>query len=191
MTALVCACLLALVALAAPPAAAPGEAAADWLRVYTQAQPREYWRFTVEVADLVKDAPRVQAAVEKRGGALTTPLANAAYSPSAGTAQLSFRATAKQAALIVNDLKKTGTVSAPQISSEGDKIPLPEIKRKIDQLSRDKREHGAELSRMPAVSALVEAMLSHLVTVQAVAEKAETPAILNIAVQQKGGGKKP
>lgn len=181
--------LLAACAFAAPAAPAqpqnPSQAAVDWLRLYPMTTYREFWTLTLQVRSMAKDLPRVMAALEKRGGTLSTPLANTASSTSEGTQQLTYRLVLSQAGPALQDLKKIGKSGPPLVRPAGEKLPVDEIKRKIADLSRDKQQHGSELARMPAVSALVESVLSHLVSAQAIAEKADGEVVLNLTLQGK------
>lgn len=189
--------LLAGCALAAPVSPQkttnPSQAAVDWLRIYPMTTYREFWTLEVEVRDLKKDLPRVMQALEQRGGTLAAPLANSAGSVSEGTQQLSYRLTISQAKGALKDLRKLGTFAPPLIRPAGERLPVAEIKTKIAELSRDKQQHGSELARMPAVSALVESVLSHLVSAEAIAERVEAEVVLNLTVEEKkpAAAKKP
>lgn len=193
MTGALAAVLLAGCAFAAPArkaaaAAAPAaisDATVDWLRVYPLSSYREFWTTTTEVKSLQKDLPRVMAAVEKHGGSLVTPLANSAASPTAGTQQLTYRLTAKDAPGALKALKKVGLTPPPQVRATGEKLPASEIKSKLEALSKDKRDHAAELARMPAVSALVDAAMGHLAAADAVSERAEGEVVLDLTVQER------
>ena len=176
---------LLLAALAgAAPSAVP-QSTSDWLRIYPLAPYREAWNTTLEVSDLKAALPKVMKALEKRGGTLLVPLANSVSSESAGSQQLSYRLTQKKAEAALKDLRKLGTAAPPLKQPAGEKAPIPEIKRKIAELSADKKEHGAALARMPAVNALVEAVLAHLVTAKDVAEKGEAEVLFYLTLQQK------
>lgn len=193
MTGALAAALLAGCAFAAPARkaaatvapAAISDAAVDWLRVYPLAEYREFWTTTTEVKSLQKDLPRVMAAVEKHGGALVTPLANSAASPTAGTQQLTYRLTVKDAPSALKALKKIGLTTPPQVRPSGEKLPASEIKSKLEALAKDKREHAAELARMPAVSGLVDAAMGHLAAADAVAERAGGEVVLDLTVQER------
>ena len=182
---------LAALLLAAGAWAAPvslvlsGQATADWLKIYPLAPYRETWAVAIEVKSMAKDLPRVMQVVEKRGGQLTAPMRNSVASMTGGTQQLMYRLNEKGATAALKDLRKIGLVPPPLVRPAGERAPLQEIKRKSEELSRDRREHSAELARMPAVSALVDAVLGHLVTAQVSAEKAETEVLLNITVEEK------
>ena len=159
------------------------EAAVDWLRVYPLTPYREFWNMTIEVKDTAKDIPSVMRVVEKNGGQLTVPLQNTVASPSAATQQLTCRLGRRAAVAALKDFKKVGRFAPPLVRPDGEKIPLDEIKRKIAALARDKEAHSGELVAMPAVAALVDAVLSHLLTTQAVVEKNDAEVILNLTVQ--------
>lgn len=155
----------------------------DWLRVYPLTPYREDWTMTVEVNDLTKDLPRVMQAIEKSGGQLMVPLQNAAGSATAATQQLSYRLTRKEGTAALKALQKVGRAAPPLIRPTGELLPIVEIDRKISALSRDKAAHEQELSSMPSVSALLNAVLGHLVTAKAVAEKGDVEVILDLTVQ--------
>jgi hypothetical protein len=182
-----------LIALALPalagnsqaPAPIPSQATIDWLKLYPVSPYREYWSADLEIKSLAADLPRIVAALEKAGGAPLVPLANTIVSPTAGTQQLSYRFTKRNAEAAVKALRKVGKMPAPRVRPSGDLIPLDEIKTKIEALSRDKQANSGVLSAMPAVSSLVDSMLGHLLTVQAVAEKVEQEVVLNLTLQQR------
>jgi hypothetical protein len=182
--------LLAGLAAAAPaPAAAPGGTAVEWLRVYSTAPYQEIWSMRLEVRSLKNDLPKVIAALEKSGAKSSVPLENSVVSNTEGSQQLSFRGTVAQAQAALKGLKKAGKLDAPVVRG-GDKIPLDEIKTKITQLARDKDERGAELAKMPAVRALVETVLAHLITAKQAAEADQGLAIMNLTVVEKAAAKK-
>ena len=54
-----------------------------------------------------------------------------------------------------------------------------------DRHAEDKEKHGAELAKMPAVRALVETVLAHLVTAKGAAESDQGLAVLNLTVVGK------
>lgn len=176
--------LLLASAASAAPAAVPGGTAVEWLRVYSTAPYQEVWSMRLEVRSMEKDLQKVIDALEKSGAKSSVPLENSAYSKTTGTLQLSYRATVAQAQAVVKTLRKTGKLDAPIVRG-GDKIPLDEIKTKISQLGRDKDAHAAELAKMPAVHALVETVLAHLVTAKQAAEADQGLAVLNLTVVEK------
>lgn len=174
---------------AAAPASAPGGTAVEWLRVYSTAPYTEVWSMRLEVKSIEKDLPKIVEALEKSGAKSSVPLANSAYSSSGGALQLSYRSTVAQAEAAAKKLKKTGKLDEPTVR-KGDRIPLAEIKEKIAQLSLDKEQHGAELAKMPAVRALTETVLAHLVTAKQAAEADQGTAILNLTVVEKAPASK-
>lgn len=163
----------------------PAQATMDWLKLYPVSPYREYWTAELEIKSLSADLPRVVSALEKAGGESLVPLANTIVSPSAGTQQLSYRFTKRRAEAALKALRKIGKLPKPRVRPSGDLIPLPEIKKKIEALSRDKQANSSVLPAMPAVASLVDSMLGHLLTVQAVAEKVEQEVVLNLTLQQR------
>lgn len=159
---------------------------ADWLRIYPLTPYREFWTLQVDVKSLSRDLPRVMQALEKQQAQLTVPLANSVSSPSAGTQQLTYRLTQRRAAAALKALKTIGSCAPPSVRPAGELIPLEEIKHKIAALSRDKQAHESALASMPAVSALTEAVLGHLITAQAVAENSDPEVVLNLTLQERG-----
>jgi hypothetical protein len=159
------------------------EATVDWLRVYPLAPYREFWTVEVDVKDMKRDLPRVMQAIEKNGGQLIVPLQNAAGSAVSATQQLSYRLTRRQGTAALKALGKVGSFPPPLVRPAGELLPVAEIERKIAALSREKESHAQQLSSMPSVSALVDAVLGHLVMAKAVAEKADAEVILNLTLQ--------
>ena len=192
MSLLAAALLLSAKTAAAAPATTPpvsvrvSSAVVDWLRVYPLAQYRETWTVDAQVRDLDKDLPRVMAAVEKQGGRLAVPLQNSVASTSEGSRQLVYQLDEKQAKAALKALKKVARCSAPLVRPVGEKLPLDEIKSKMDALARDKESHGAALAEMPAVSALVDAVLANLGAARSVAGTMKTEVTLDLSLTTKG-----
>lgn len=161
-------------------AAQISDSTVDWLRTYPLTMYREHWSLTVAVKDMKKGLPAVLEAFEKSGAALAAPVANSAGGPA--HQQLSYRLNKQQAADALKRLRKAGKFEPPTVRPEGERLPLSEIRKKVQALAADKKAHAAELAQMPAVSALVDAVLGHLATAQAVSEKAEDDVVLNVTV---------
>ena len=159
------------------------DAVVDWLKIYPLAPYREYWAMTVSTADLSKDVGRVIAVVEKRGGKLAVPLANAVSSQT--SQQLTFHLDRKQAEAVLGELKKSGLSAPPLVRPAGEKAPVAELTKKIDALMRDKQDHSEELAKMPAVSALTDAALSHLVTARTITQKGLEEIVLNLTLETR------
>ncbi len=158
----------------------------DWLKVYPLAPYHETWTMDIEVKDFDRDFPRVMEAIEKQGGRLAVPLQNSVGSPSEGSRQLVYQLDEKSGKAALKALKKVGKYEPPLIRPSGEKLPIPEISKKIASLTHDKDLHAAELASMPAVSSLVDAVLAHLVTARSVSQKLETQVTLDLTVRTKG-----
>jgi len=170
---------------AAQPAARP--ATPNWLNLYELSSYKEEWTATLRVPYLKAALPTVLAAFKAQGAALAQPLENFASSKIAQTQQLSYRLSRAQAQNALDALKKDGfLVLSLRQAPAPDSASLPEINAKIKALMSERAAHRAALAKMPAVAALVDQMLSHLVMVKEVQERAQAVVILNLTVSGRG-----
>ena len=167
-------------------AAKPAAPRTDWLDLYGLSPYKEQWTATVRVQYLKTALPKVLAAFTAQDAALSQPLENFASSKIAQTQQLSYRLSRAQAQNALDALKKDGfLVLSLRQAPAPDSASLPEINAKIKALMSERAAHRAALAKMPAVAALVDQMLSHLVMVKEVRERAQAVVILNLTVSGK------
>ncbi|MBI5630525.1 MAG: hypothetical protein HY921_06540 [Elusimicrobia bacterium] len=156
----------------------------QWLKVYSLSPYAEFWNLTAEVASLEDGLPALLKIFSDAGGSLTQPLGNFPSSPSDGVQQLSFRMTAKSASKALQKLKKVASYPPPSRQPNPELAPLSEVKEKIRRLSAEKKAFEREAAEMPASSALADELLSHLMTVEAVREKAQDQILVNVTLRE-------
>lgn len=157
----------------------------QWLRTYSLAPYKEHWSLDVEVKVLSKDLPKILKAFAKAGAVLTQPLEQFPVSKSEASQQLSFHSSALGGQAALKALQKLAKAGPPRVRYSPEPVPMSEIKEKIGKLRSERKEHGAELARTPATSALAEEMLEHLLMVEAVREKVDKEVLINMTLREK------
>ena len=153
----------------------------QWLKLYSLPISRESWRLEGVVKSLDQDLPRVREAFSKVGAALV-----GAEEASVQTRRLSYRCPKESARRALTELKRIGTFGEPAVRQLVEPVSRAEVQGKIKALEADKAGHAEELSRMPAVAALLEEMLGHLRGVESALSKPEVEVLLHLSVKEKG-----
>jgi len=156
-----------------------------WFRVYSTAPYLEIWSAEISVKDFDKDEAKIVAAVEKNGGALTAPLSAFIASRTEHSQQIVFSVPGKKTKAVIKALRKVGEMADPSITPQGSRIPLAEVRAKIDTLMKEKTQHAAELAKVPAAAAAEEEILEHLLLVEEVGKRPDVDVRLNLLVKQK------
>ncbi|MDE2313062.1 MAG: hypothetical protein KGL04_02670 [Elusimicrobia bacterium] len=158
----------------------------NWLDLYQLSSYKEEWTATIRVDSLKTDLPKVLAAFKDQGAGLSFPLQNFASSKIAHTQQLSYRLSSAQAQAALDAVKKDGflVLELNQAPASGN-APMPEVDAKIRALMSERAANRRALKRMPAVDALVNQMLDHLVMVKEVQERAQKVVVFNLTVSGK------
>ena len=158
----------------------------NWLDAYQLSSYKEEWTATIRVDSLKTDLPKVLGAFKDQGASLSFPLQNFASSKIAHTQQLSYRLSSAQAQAALDAVKKDGflVLGLAQAPASGN-APMPEIDAKIKALMSERAANRKALKRMPAVDALLNQMLSHLVMVKEVQERAQKVVLFNLTVSGK------
>lgn len=157
----------------------------QWLRTYSLAPYKEQWSLDAEVKDLKKDLPKVLKAFEKSGVVLTQPLESFPASKVEGSQQLSLRGSASAGRAALKSFQKLAKVGEPRVRYTAEPVPLPEVKAKIAKLQLEKKEHAAELAKLPATAALADEMLQHLMMVETVRENTDNEVLINMTLREK------
>jgi hypothetical protein len=175
------------VALSTPAATAPGSfmpaGAPYWLKTYSTAPYQEYWTGVLTVKDLAKDLPRVLKAAEKEKSPLAQDLKS--FASSARQQQLVFLVPGERGKALFKRLRKLGDLPEPDMRTLGPKLPLDEIRAKIDRLMKERAEHDAELKHLPVALEIEEEVLERLVLVEEIAKQTRGPVRFNLLVQQR------
>ena len=171
----------ALLFLAVSAAAAPAHPKPYWLKTYSLAPYRETWSGELSVKKLDAALPKLTAAVENSGGRLTQPLAN--FVRSSTEQQLSLVVPLKNAKALLAALRKLGKTE-PAVRPYGEKIPLPEVREKLNLLSKEKFENSAALAKIPAASEALDEMIEHLANVEAVARSTDGEVLWNLTIKE-------
>jgi hypothetical protein len=157
-------------------------AAVPWLKVYPLPVYRESWRLEGTVKSLSSDLPRVREAFAKVGAASV-----GGEEASGRSRRLSYRCPKDAAVLVLSSLRKLGKFRAPVVRQHVEPVSRAEVRDKILALEADKAGHGADLARMPAVSALVDELLGHLRGVETALSKPEVEVLVRLTVREKNG----
>ncbi len=154
----------------------------QWLKIYHLPINAESWRLEGSVKSLERDLPRVREAFSKVGAALA-----GAKESSGKTRRLDYRCPKASAKRALVELGNIGFFGAPVVSQLVEPVSLVEVQGKIETLEADKAGHAEELSKMPAVSALVEELLGHLRGVESDLSKPEVEVMVHLIVKEKEG----
>ncbi|HAM34444.1 MAG TPA: hypothetical protein DEB40_13355 [Elusimicrobia bacterium] len=153
--------------------------AVQWLKVYPLPIYKERWNMELTVKSLGSDLPRVRSVFAKAGASLVDSDEVAAAGP---LRKMSYRCSQKSARQALLDLRKIGSCREPVIRPIVEPVALSEVEGKISALEADRARHGVELSRMPAVSGLVEELLGHLRGVESALRKPEVEVLIHLTV---------
>ena len=175
------------VALSTPAATAPGSVvtagAPYWLKAYSTEPYQEYWTGALTVKDLAADLPRVLKAAEKEKSPLAQDLKT--FASSRKQQQLVFLVPSARGKSLLKRLRKLGDLPEPDMRTLGSKLPLDEIRAKIDRLMKERTERNAELQRLPVALEIEEEVLERLVLVEEVAKQEGGSVHFNLLVQQR------
>ncbi|UPT73940.1 MAG: hypothetical protein M0D55_19235 [Elusimicrobiota bacterium] len=169
-----------LLAAALPAAAAPAKT--NWIKTYPMTAYRETWTGELSVKKLDEAMPKVVAAVEKNEGRLTQPLA--AFVASADARQISFVLPLDKAKKTLAALRKLGKSPEPAVRALGEKIPLDEVRSKLQRLSREKTDNPVAFAQVPLTTEIVDELIEHLANVEAVARTAPSEVLWNLTVRE-------
>ena len=147
-----------------------------WLRLYPLTPYKANWSYDVEVADFDK----ALAALQKLGLKPTQPLE--LFPITKFERQASFRGSFKMAEAADKRLRKLGRVKDVRKRPVAEPVSLAEINDKIDKLSADKNALGDALTKAPHISAAVDEMLGHLLSVKALQETTDSEVLLNVTL---------
>jgi hypothetical protein len=164
---------------------APQHAEPYWFKTYSTAPYKEIWTAELVVKNLEQGLPKIVAAIEKDGGALTQALAISASSKTEHSQQIVCSVPGKKAKALVESLRKLGELAVPVVRPQGAPIPIGEVRAKIALMMKEKSEHAAELTKVPAAAAAEEEILEHLLLVEEVAERTDAEIRVNLLVRQK------
>lgn len=170
--------LLGIVSASAAPA--PHEKP-YWLKTYSLAPYHETWSGELTVKKFEASLPKVVAAVEKEGGALTQPLAN--FAGSDREQQLSLLIPLKRAKGLLKALRKLGKLPDPSVRPQGKPIPLKEVREKLARLTKEKEEKWGALAQTPAAAEAVDEMIEHLANAEAVARTTDGEVLWNLTIK--------
>jgi len=155
----------------------------SWLKVYPLPIYKESWRLEMAVKDLARALPLVRQAFAKVGASLAEPAEAAAPGK---VRRMTYHCSRKSARLALQELKQIGAFVEPSVRPILEPVSLSEVQGKIAALEADKAGHAGELSRMPAVSALVEELLGHLRGLETALRDSEVEVLLHLTVREKG-----
>lgn len=151
----------------------------QWLKVYPLTPYKAHWSFEIEV----KDFDRTIAALQKLGLRPTQPLE---LFPAAKTQrQVSFKGSFKQAESAEKRLRKLGKVLDLRRRAVTEPVSLAEVNEKIAKLSAERAASPDALAKMPSVSAAVDELLGHLLSVKALQERTDSEVLLNLTLRLK------
>ena len=156
-----------------------------WFKTYSTAPYAEIWTGDLALNNFSSDLPKVVKAIEAGGGALTQPIGNQVSSRKDQTQQLTFSLPRDNAKALVKALRAFGDMPEPVVRPMGVPIPLDEVRAKITVMMKEKSDHGADLSRVPAAAAAEEEILEHLLMVEELATRVVVEARFNLTVRQK------
>jgi hypothetical protein len=155
----------------------------QWLKVYPLPIYRERWHLEGTVQSLEQDMPKLRQAFAKVGASLVEIDEGSAKSKAR---RMAYRCPKEAAKLALQELRGIGAFGEPRVQPILEPVTLPEVQGKIAALQADKNGHAAELSRMPAVSALVEELLGHLRSVEAALRKPQVEVLIELTVKEQG-----
>ena len=176
--------------LAAQQPAESTPVAGYWLRLYPLPAYGSIWRMTLVVPDFQKGLPKVQSALEKRGGQPAAPLENMAGSAKAKFQQLVYRLPAASAEAALGAVQKLGQVEELQKNPGINPAVREEVAEKLSKLKAETASHAEALRGMPAVAAAAGEIVDHLEKVQKAEREAEGRVLLNLQVRERAPGKR-
>lgn len=157
----------------------------QWLKIYPLSPYKEHWSLDLEVKDYQKDAQKIVKLFQKAGASLTQPLDLFPVSRTERSRQLSFRSSLKSAQAALKAVRKAAVVEALRQRPAAEPVSLAELNGKIEKLAADRKAHESELAGMPAVSAAVEELFSHLLSARAVQERTDSEVLINVSIKEK------
>lgn len=157
----------------------------QWLKIYALSPFKEHWSLDLEVKDYEGDTRKIVALFEKAGASLTQPLELFPLSRTEKSRQMSFRSSLKAAQAAVKKVGKAAKIADLRQRPAAEPVSLAEVEAKIERLSADRRDHEAALAKMPALSAVVEELLGHLLNVRAVQSRTDSEVLINISIKEK------
>ncbi|MDD5627745.1 MAG: hypothetical protein PHU21_01680 [Elusimicrobia bacterium] len=152
----------------------------QWLKVYSLPIYRESWRLEGLVKSLDQDLPKVREVFQKVGAARA-----GAEEASGRLRRLTYRCPKESAKRALAELKKAGSFGEPSVREIVEPVSRAEVQGRTKALEADKAGHAEELSRMPAVSALLDEMLGHLRGVESALAKPEVEVTLHLVIKER------
>lgn len=162
---------------------APAGPQGRWLKSYSESPVKEIWSSELTVRSMAKDLPRVVAALERAGGALTQPLS--AFPSTPQDQQISVRLSRAGAARASKELARLGALGQARKAVPPALTPLGEVRQKLSLLEGESAAHRRELSGMPVISDLVDEELAYLRRVEAACSSKDGEVLWNLSVLQR------
>ncbi|MBI3507578.1 MAG: hypothetical protein HY059_22305 [Proteobacteria bacterium] len=155
-----------------------------WLRMYPLEPFESYWHVTLTVDSVQKATAAALEIMKKNGGEPTIPLALEVSSRKDPYQQLSYKVSAAKTGKIVKALQKLGAAESSSRVPVTAPSVFVEAKDKLLKLEAETGSNIEALSKMPAVSALANELVEHLVNVVRVHDASKDRALLNIELKQ-------
>ena len=174
--------IISLVGLTASAATPAAQTKPYWTKNYSLAPYHETWSGDLSVKKLDAALPKIVAAVEKRGGKLTQPLAN--FAGSVAEKQLSLTVPLKKAKSLLAALRKIGKCAEPAVRQSGVAIPIEEVREKLGRLTKEKTDNPVAFAQIPLAAEAVDEMIEHLANVEAVARSTDGTVLWNVTVRE-------
>jgi hypothetical protein len=178
----------AVAAVATSTAAAvvlPAPKAPYWLKPYSTSPVEESWNATLTVGDLDADLPKVLQAVSDEGGALTQDIKSFVSSKTIHTQQLMLTLPRAKTKALFKKWARIGDLPAPEKRSPDTRIPVDEVKAKIDRLMKERVERAKELDALPLAREIEDEILERLLLVEDVARGEGGSAHIDVSVRQR------
>lgn len=180
MRTLAAALLLSSPALSQAKPAAPVDA--YWTKSYVVPHCRETWTAELIVKDLDAGVDATVKAIETEKGRLTAGLAN--FVGSQSSKQLSFSIPVGKADALVKKLKKIGAMAEPAKHPYFPPFPKDELRSKIMQLERERKDAAEALAKAPVAAQLLNETLGQLRGVEAASIEADKLIRFNLTLKK-------